>query len=215
MQLHHIFIGLPKETEYNGRLVMTGIYKEEVAHPVTVKYLNIEGDKQADLKVHGGVEKAVYAYPMEHYAFWAAQRPDLEFAPGRFGENLSVSGLTEQTVHIGDEFRIGTVALRVTSPRMPCFKLGIKMGDPKFIGEFLEAQRTGFYFKVLEEGTFQPGDAIEKIGDDDYELTVEEVVRLYNADKHNTTLLKKAIQSPSLPFDWVTFFQRRLERLVS
>ncbi|MEL6193586.1 MAG: MOSC domain-containing protein, partial [Bacteroidota bacterium] len=175
MKIEGIFLGQIKELEYNGRNVTTGIFKEAIEGPVKVTFLTIEGDKQADLSVHGGVDKAVYAYPTEHYNYWKKARPDLSFGHGTFGENLAVSGMEESSVFIGDEYQIGEVTFKVTTPRMPCFKLGLKMGDPTFIKDFLKAHKTGFYFKVLKEGLVDAGDSIQKIGDDGYGLSVEEV----------------------------------------
>ncbi|MEM8901743.1 MAG: MOSC domain-containing protein [Bacteroidota bacterium] len=214
MKIEGIFLGQIKVLEYNGRNVTTGIFKEAVEGPVKVTFLTIEGDKQADLRVHGGADKAVYAYPTEHYEYWKSARPDLSFGPGTFGENLAVSGMEESSVFIGDEYQIGKVTFKVTTPRMPCFKLGLKMGDPTFIKDFLKAHRTGFYFKVLQEGMVDIGDSIQKIGDDGYELSVKEVAKLYAEEKTNTALLQKAINSPSLPQDWKDHFQQTLKTLT-
>ena len=213
MKIEGIFLGQIKELEYNGRHVTTGIFKEAVEGPVKVTFLTIEGDKQADLRVHGGVDKAVYAYPTEHYDYWKTTRPDLSFGAGTFGENLAVSGMEESSVFIGDEYQIGEVTFKVTTPRMPCFKLGLKMGDPTFIKDFLKAHKTGFYFKVLKEGLVNAGDSIQKIGDDGYGLSIEEVAKLYAEEKTNTTLLQKAIDSPSLPQDWKDHFAQNLKAL--
>jgi len=210
MQLLSIFVGRPTTVEYNDRTVSTGIFKQAITQKVRVGKLNIEGDQQADLTVHGGVNKAVYAYPSEHYGHWKAERPDLSFEAGVFGENLSVTGMWEKEIAIGDIFRIGTTILSITSPRMPCFKLGLKMGDPHFVRDFLKAGRSGFYFKVVEEGEIEPGVMIEQIGEDGYGLTVDEVVRLYTTEKSNQELLQKAVDAPSLPEDWKEFFQKKL-----
>ena len=212
MRIEYIFVGTPIEAEFNGKTITTGIYKSKVEGAVKVSKTNIEGDRQADLTVHGGVDKAVYAYPIEHYDFWRKERTDLEFTPGTFGENLSVSGMDEQ-VCIGDTFRIGEVVVCVTTPRMPCYKLGIKMNDPSFIKDFMNAQKNGFYFKVLEEGKIEAGDAIEKLKDDGYGLTISEVIQLYTTRKQEETLLRKAVGSPSLPADWKGYFEVRLRKL--
>ena len=212
MKLEHIFVGKPVEAEFNGKTIKTGIYKSKVEGPVGVSRTNVEGDEQADLSVHGGVDKAVYAYPIEHYEYWRKERSDLEFAPGAFGENLSVSGVDEQ-VCIGDTFRIGEVVLSVTSPRMPCYKLGIKMNDASFIKDFMDAQKNGFYFKVLEEGMIKAGDTIEKLGEDGHGLTISEVIQLYSTRKKDQALLQKAVDSPSLPADWREYFEVRLIKL--
>lgn len=211
MKVLSIHVGKPREVQYQGKTVATGIFKEKVNGPVRVNRLNLEGDQQADLSVHGGPDKAVYAYPAEHYSYWKTARPDLVFEPGIFGENLSVHGLNEDEACIGDRFKIGTAIFGITSPRMPCFKLGIKMKDPKFIKHFMQAQRTGFYFKVVQEGVVKSENPIEKIKSDPQQLTVNEIVRLYTTDKENQALLQKAVNTSSLPQDWRDFFAKRLK----
>lgn len=214
MRLEHIFVGKPVEADFNGKTIKTGIYKNQVSGEVKVTKTNIEGDQQADLTVHGGIDKAVYAYPMEHYEFWKSERSDLDFAPGVFGENLSISGIDEQ-VCVGDTFQIGEVALSVTSPRMPCFKLGIKMNDPSFIKDFMKAEKNGFYLKVVAEGEIRAGLPMEKIASDGHGLTIAEVIQLYTTRKTDRPLLEKAIGSPSLPADWTDYFEVRLRNLGS
>ena len=213
MKLLAIFAGKPVTVSHQGREITTGIYKHEVKGQVKVNTLNLEGDAQADLKVHGGPDKAVYAYPSEHYEFWKTQRPDLHFEMGKFGENLSIEGLGEDQVFVGDKFRIGSAAFTVTTPRMPCSKLGIKMEDPTFLKDFLKANRNGFYLKVITEGWIEAGNSIEKIGDDGHGLSIQDVARLYHEDKENYNLLEKATSSPSLPEDWRWFFAKNLEKL--
>ncbi len=210
MKVLAIFVGTPQPTLYRGKEIMTGIYKSRVNGPVGVNALNIVGDKQADLTVHGGTFKAVYAYPALHYSFWKKKRPDLSFEPGKFGENLSVEGPLEKYTYIGDRFTIGNAELEVTQPRMPCFKLGIKMGDPKFIRNFLEANITGYYFKVIKEGSFQEGDSLIKIKESPYKLSIEEVARAYFLEPDNKSLLEKIIQSPDLIKDWKFYYTNKL-----
>lgn len=213
MKLVSIHVGKPREVDYNGQNVSTGIFKEEISGPVRVHSLNIEGDKQADLTVHGGPDKAVYAYPIEHYDFWKKERNDLEFRPGVFGENLSVTGLNEKEVCVGDVYHVGSVVFRVTNPRMPCFKLGIKMNDTRFIKDFMDARKNGFYLRVLEEGEIEAGNEIEKTGEDGYGLTIDEVIQLYTIRKNDADLLGKAVNSPSLPEDWKEYFELKLVKL--
>ena len=214
MKLQSIFVGLPRTVSHQGKEVSTGIFKEEIKGVVKVNQLNIEGDQQADLTVHGGINKAVYVYAAEHYDFWKKERSDLVFSPGVFGENLSVTGLDkEDEVFIGDEFKIGTTIFAVTSPRLPCFKLGIKMNDNKFVKDFMQAERTGFYFKVLTEGQIQPGNSIEQLSSDPNKLSVRDIVRLYGVEKNNKSLLEKAVNTSALPEDWREFFQKKLEKL--
>ncbi len=213
MQLASIYVGKPVKADYNGRDISTGIYKNKVEGPVKVSSFNLEGDQQADLTVHGGVDKAVYAYPAEYYEFWKKERPDLHFEAGFFGENLSTTGLDEINTHIGDVFEIESIVLQVTSPRMPCYKLGIRMKDPGFVRDFMKAEKNGFYFKVLQEGTIEAGDEIKKVKQDGHELSVQEVIQLYTTRKSDKELLQKAINSPSLPQDWVDHFEVILARL--
>ncbi|MEM6829214.1 MAG: MOSC domain-containing protein [Bacteroidota bacterium] len=214
MKLVSIYAGKVREVAHNGRTVPTGIFKEEVTGKVKVTKLNIAGDQQADLSVHGGVDKAVYAYPREHYDFWKKERSDLDFQPGIFGENLSITGLNEENVCVGDEYKIGSVILSVTTPRMPCFKLGIKMNDNSMIKRFMDARKNGFYFKVLTEGIIEPGDAITPVGNDGYGLTIDEVIQLYTIKKEDANLLEKAIHAPNLVEDWKVYFQKKLVQLV-
>lgn len=213
MRLESVFVGKPVKAEFNGRDISTGIFKNKVDGPIKVSSFNVEGDKQADLTVHGGVDKAVYAYPAEHYDFWKKERPDLQFQPGLFGENLSTTGLDETRVCIGDVFEIGSIVLQVTSPRMPCYKLGIRMNDSRFIKDFMKAEKNGFYFKVLKEGTIEAGDGILKVKQDGHGLTVAEVIQLYTTRKSDKDLLTKATTSPSLPQDWIDHFDVTLHRL--
>ena len=169
-------VGLPREVEWQGERVLTGIWKQPVAGPVRVGKLNLEGDGQGDPSRHGGPAKAVYAYPSEHYALW---RPELDLPDlgwGSFGENLTTVGLTEATVRIGDRLRIGTTELQVTRPRLPCFRLQIRFGRSDVVRRFLTTGRTGFYLSVLLEGHVAAGDAIEFVASSEKGPTVAEVV---------------------------------------
>ncbi|MEQ8243755.1 MOSC domain-containing protein [Fulvivirga sp.] len=156
-----IQIGQPTTVRYGGRLVTTSIFKEPVDGPVSVGQLGIEGDTQSDLNVHGGVNKAVYAYSYEYYQWWKEQYPQFEYSYGAFGENLTISGIKESETNLGDTYKIGTVVMQVTQPRSPCFKLGVKFNDPKMTAYFYGSQKFGFYLKVLEEGIIKPDDEIE------------------------------------------------------
>ncbi len=152
MKVISVNVGLPRNVPYRGRSISTGIFKEPVEGRVKVQRLNVEGDRQADLSVHGGIEKAVYAYPSEHYEFWKGELPEMDLPWGMFGENLTTEGLLEDKVNIGDKLKVGTALFIVTQPRMPCYKLGIKFGRNDIIKRFLKSGRTGFYFSVLDEG---------------------------------------------------------------
>jgi MOSC domain-containing protein YiiM len=211
MQLLSINVGQPEKVKYKGKQVSTSIFKTPVKGPVKVNTLNLEGDRQADLTVHGGVYKAVYLYPTEHLDYWRRQYPEKQFNYGSFGENLSTSGLLETDICIGDQLRIGSAEFSVTSPRFPCFKLGIKMNDSGIIKAFMQANRSGFYLMVLKEGVISPGQGIELIGNDGYHFSIEEFSRLYALDRHNRSLLQKAINAPSLTDDWKEFFTGRLQ----
>jgi MOSC domain-containing protein YiiM len=171
-----ISVGRPREVEWQGRIVRTSIFKTPVSGRVHVALENIAGDRQADLSVHGGADKAVYAYPAEHYASWRRELPDAELAWGAFGENLTTEGLLEDDVWIGDRYRVGTAELVVTQPRMPCYKLGIRFGRPDMVKRLHESRRNGFYFRVAREGDVAPGDPIERLARVDVRLTVAEVV---------------------------------------
>lgn len=159
-----VSVASARTVPWGERSVRTGIFKEPVQGPVAVRRLGLAGDEQADPEVHGGPLKAVYAYPGEHYAFWREELPGTHLPWGAFGENLTVTGLTEQGVRAGDRFRIGTAVLAATKPRFPCYKLGIKFGSEGIIDRFLASGRTGFYFRVVEEGSLATGDAIEALG---------------------------------------------------
>ena len=196
----------------NGEPVSTGIFKEPVEGPVILRQLNLDGDRQADLTVHGGLTKAVYVYPSEHYAFWKHELPGIDLSPGSFGENFTTSGLHEDEVNVGDKFRVGSALVRVTEPRMPCYKLGIRFGRPDIIKKFLTSQRTGFYLSVLQEGEVGAGDEIELIERDKQAVRIADITRLFVSDKHNAQLLRRAIALEALPESWRQHFRQQLER---
>ncbi|MFQ5993232.1 MAG: MOSC domain-containing protein [Nitrospiraceae bacterium] len=182
MKAMSVNVGLPRTVTWKGKPVTTGIFKEAVEGRVKVRALNMDGDRQADLSVHGGRDKAVYAYPAEHYAFWKDQLPGVELPWGMFGENLTTEGLSEDTVHIGDRFRIGTVELIVTQPRMPCYKLGLKFGRSDMVKRFLSSGRSGWYFAVAREGEVGTGDAIELLHHDPNRVRVADMNLLYRGE---------------------------------
>ena len=215
MKVISVNVGLPREVEWNGQRVTTGIFKTPVSGPVNVRTLNLEGDGQADLSVHGGVTKAVYVYPSEHYEFWRAELPETALPWGMFGENLSTQGLAEEEVQIGDEFRIGTVRLRATEPRVPCYKLGIRFERSDIVKRFLKSERTGFYFSVLREGRVQEGDLIERVRQRSHSVSVADVARLYASDRENIELLRRVVAVDALGDGWRQYFLRRLEKLAS
>lgn len=212
MRVVSVNVGMPREVEWNRRKVLTGIFKSPVAAKLTVRRLNIDGDGQADLTVHGGPDKAVYAYPNEHYGSWS-ERLDRELTPGIFGENLTTAGLLEDEVHIGDEFRVGTARLVVTQPRLPCFKLGIRFDDPGMVKSFVQAGKPGIYFAVLEEGVVGPGDPIERIAEDPSRITVAEMFSLVLDRDPAPAALRRLLGVPSLAAVWRKELEERLGRV--
>lgn len=210
LKLLSVNVGMPREVDWHGKIVLTSIFKSPVLSPVRVATLNLEGDQQSDLRVHGGVHKAVYAYPSEHYQFWREEIPDLDLPWGMFGENFTTEGLLEEAVHIGDRFRVGSAEFIVTQPRMPCFKLGIRFGRPDIIKRFLQSGRTGFYLSVAEEGRVTAGDSMEPITRDEHGVTVTDIVNLYKADETSRDLMRRASELPALPPFWRDYFSERL-----
>ncbi|HEY9654929.1 MAG TPA: MOSC domain-containing protein [Crinalium sp.] len=212
MELISVNVGLPRKVSWKGKTVSTGIFKEPVSDRVMLRSLNLDGDGQADLTVHGGLDKAVYVYPFEHYAYWQSALPDTALAPGSFGENFTTTGLREEELNIGDRFAIGSVKLMVTQPRMPCYKLGIRFGRPDMVKRFLDSRRTGFYFRVLQEGEVGAGDTLELVSRDDNNITVADITQLYVREEDNPELLHRAAQLEALPKSWRDYFQEQSHR---
>lgn len=207
-------VGLPREIEVNGHRVATAIYKSPVSGHVTLRRLNFDGDRQADLTVHGGPDKAVYAYPSEHYAYWRGELPGVELIWGNFGENLTITGLRENEVRIGDRYRVGTAELVVTQPRVPCYKLAIRFDRPDMPKRFLRSGRTGFYFAVRREGAVCAGAHIALLARAEHDVTVADITRLYATDRDNPDLLRRAIAVDALPVVWRDYFAQRLARVT-
>jgi len=197
----------------NDEPVSTAIFKQPVSGRVMLRTLNLDGDRQADLTVHGGPDKAVYAYPAEHYEFWRAEFPEMDLQFGMFGENFTVQGFSENTLNIGDEFRIGSAIVRVTQPRMPCYKLGIRFGRSDILKRFLASERTGFYLAVVQEGEVGAGDEFETLKRNEPSITINEVTRLYSRDRGNVELLRRAVAVAALPDSWRLYFQDHLNKL--
>jgi MOSC domain-containing protein YiiM len=214
MKIISLNIGLPRLVLRGEEPVSTGIFKEPVAGRVRLRTLNLDGDRQADLSVHGGPYKAVYLYPSEHYPFWKSELPEMDLPWGMFGENFTTKGLLENETNIGDRFRVGSAELMVTQPRMPCYKLGLRFGRADMIRRFLASERTGFYLSVSKEGEVGVGDEFELIEKNPSGVTVVEVTRLYGSDKNNVDLLKRAIATEALPESWRSYLQERLEKLI-
>ncbi len=211
MKLISLNIGLPREVSWQGKTVTTGIFKEPIKDSVMLRTLNLDGDKQADLSVHGGLSKAVYAYPVQHYEFWKSELPNMKLPYGMFGENFTTEGLREETVNIGDRFRLGAAEIMVTQPRMPCYKLGIKFGRADMVKRFLTSRRTGFYFAVLQEGEVKAGDTIDLLSQDEHGITVADITRLYAFERDDLTTLRRVVQVEALPESWRGYFQHQIE----
>lgn len=213
MKLASVNVGLPRDVEWRGRPVTTGIYKLPVEGRVQVRTLNLDGDRQADLTVHGGPDKAVYAYPVEHYNHWRQELPGVDLPPGSFGENLTTEGLKETEIRIGDRFRVGSTVLRVTQPRMPCAKLAVKFKRDDMVKRFLASGLSGLYFAVDEEGDLAAGDSIEPLERATHEVTVSEIARLYAHGRKDLEGLRRASQVEALPESWREFFRHQMEKL--
>ena len=203
-------VALPRLTVYKGQTIHTGIFKQPVTGPVSLRTLNLDGDRQADLSVHGGPFKAVYGYPSEHYAFWKRELPDADFPWGMFGENFTTEGLFEGDLHIGDRLQVGTAILMVRQPRLPCFKLAAKFRRDDILERFLESGLSGFYFSVEKEGIVTVGDSIAFLSRDRKGITIAETNRVYAHDRYNRELLEKAIATPALPEEFRDYYAQRL-----
>jgi MOSC domain-containing protein YiiM len=209
MRLLSVNIAAPRQVEFNGQSTTTGIFKEPITGRVRVTKLTIEGDHQVDKRYHGGFNKAIYAYPSEHYAGWE-EFLSAKFAPGQFGENLTVQGLLENDVHIGDQLRIGTALFEVTQPRVPCFKLGIKMRMPSFPKWFLRSGKLGFYLRVIEEGEIGAGDVIEIVHRDEERISIREVWQLAHDDAFHAERIAQILQRETLAGEWTKPLRAKL-----
>jgi MOSC domain-containing protein YiiM len=210
MKLISINVGLPREITVAGKTVRTSIWKYPGQGRIRVSTLNLDGDQQSDLSVHGGVDKAVYLYPSEHYSYWRTQLPDLDLPWGAFGENFTSEGILEDQVTIGDRLRVGSAEFMVTQPRMPCFKLGIRFNRRDMVKRFLESRRSGFYLSVIREGEVENGNAIEFTEKQKTGVTITDIVNLYTIDSENQELLRRAIELAALPQSWKDYFRKRL-----
>ena len=213
-KLISVNVGLPRAVEWKGRMITTAIFKEPVEDRTTLHRLNLDGDGQADLSVHGGADKAVYAYPAEHYVYWRQELPGMELPWGTFGENFSTEGLLEDSVNIGDRFRIGTAEVQVTQPRVPCYKLSSKFRRDDMIKRFMASRRTGFYLRVLQEGEVTPGDPFELTSRDASNFTVTYINRLRMQEDVSPDILQRVIELEALSRNWRKYFQKRLAKPV-
>jgi MOSC domain-containing protein YiiM len=202
MRVLSVNVGLPREVPSGRDRVLTSIFKSPLPGRVAVVGHNLAGDQQSDLSVHGGPNKAIYAYPSEHYAFWRAELPDVDLTWSAFGENLTTEGLAEELVRVGDRLRIGSVELMVTQPRLPCFKLGIRFGRADMVKRFHASRRSGFYCAVVSEGELGAGDGIELRSPDREAVTIRELVDMYAGDPTPAYRLRAAADNPALPPWW-------------
>jgi MOSC domain-containing protein YiiM len=216
--------GLPREVTWHGRIVTTAIFKEPAKGRVFLRKLDLEGDRQADLSVHGGEHKALYCYPLAHYDYWKKELPGCDLPMGMFGENFTIDGITavgatgglaEDTVHLGDQFSVGSAEVLITQPRLPCYKLGVRFGSDDMVRRFMVSGRTGFYVAVTREGKVGAGDEIKVIGRDANAVPVSEITRLYVAKTYghaDVASVRRALRVAALPESWKAYFRERLEK---
>lgn len=210
MRLISLNVARPRLILYKGETINTGIFKNPVSGPIQLRTLNLDGDRQADLSVHGGPYKAVYAYPSEHYPFWRQELPGIADGWGMFGENFTTTGLSEEELHIGDRLQIGSSIVTVRQPRMPCYKLAAKFQRDDMIDRFLASGRSGIYFSVEKEGQVAAGDSFEFLSRAQDGITIAEMNALFVRDRYNAGLLEKALNTAALPESWHEYFTRRL-----
>jgi MOSC domain-containing protein YiiM len=213
MKLVSVNTGLPREVTWRGMNVTTGIFKQPVEGRVALRKLNLDGDRQADLTVHGGEYKAVYCYPLAHYDYWKKELPGRELPMGSFGENFTIDGLLEDSVHLGDQFSVGSAKVIVTQPRLPCYKLGVRFQSDDMVKRFLASGRMGFYLAVTGEGEVGAGDEIKLIARDPNAVPVTEITRLYIAKRYGhdeVASVRRALQVAALPESWKGYFRERL-----
>jgi MOSC domain-containing protein YiiM len=210
VRLISLNVGRPRLVVYNGKTINTGIFKLPISGPVPLRSLNLDGDRQADLSVHGGIYKAVYAYPSEHYPFWQQEIPGVDLPWGMFGENFTTAGLSEDELHVGDRLQIGSSIVMVRQPRTPCYKLAAKFQRDDMIDRFLLSGRSGFYFSVEQEGSVAAEDVFQLLTRNQEGITISEMNRLFVREKYNQDLLRKAVHTAALPENWREYFAERL-----
>ena len=211
MKLISLNVARPRLTIYKGETINTGIFKKPVSGRIALRRLNLDGDQQADLSVHGGPYKAVYAYPSEHYGFWRRELPKMDLSWAAFGENFTTEGVGEDELHVGDRFRIGSAVVMVRQPRMPCYKLAARFQRDDMLERFLLSGRSGFYFSVEQEGEVEQGDSFQLISRNQDGITIAEMNRLFVHERYNRDLLQKAIATAELPEKWREYFLPRLK----
>lgn len=215
MKLVSVNVGLPREVTWHGKIVTTAIYKQPVEGHEPLRKLNLNGDCQGDLTVHGGEHKAVYCYPVEHYVYWKKELPGRDLPLAMFGENFTTEGLVENSVHLGDQFSVGSAEVVVTQPRLPCYKLGIRFQADDMVKRFLASARTGFYLAITREGEVGSGDNIKLMARDPHAVPVSEITRLYVAKRYaadDLASVRRALQVAALPENWKAYFRDRLAK---
>ena len=218
MKLLSVNVGLPREVEWHGIHVHTGIFKEPVEGRVALRTLNLDGDRQADLSVHGGPYKAVYCYPLTHYDYWKKKLPGRELPAGMFGENFTLDDFAEESVYLGDRYSVGSAEVVVTQPRLPCYKLGIRFEDDSMVKRFFASRRTGFYVAVTKEGEVGAGDEMKLVDRDPIGVPVSEITRLYAEKRYSDAdvgVVQRVLQIEAVPEGWKEYFRERLEQAAS
>src|SRR5579863_3214333 len=213
MKLLSVSIGLPREVTWRGMTVSTGIFKDPVSGRIPLRRLNLDGDRQADLTVHGGEHKAVYCYPIEHYEFWKRELHGFPLPMGVFGENFTVEGMLEETIHLGDRFAIGSAEVVITQPRLPCYKLGIRFGSVNMVNRFFSSARTGFYLAVVREGEVGAGDEIRLVERDPNAVPLSDIFRLYAKKEYagaDVSIIDRISRVAAVPDDWKEYLRKRI-----
>jgi len=212
MRVVSVNVGLPRTVHWKGRDVTTGIFKDPVEGRIGLRRLNLDGDGQGDRTVHGGAAKAIYAYPLDHYAFWR-ERLEVDLPFGAFGENLTVEGLPlEDEIAVGDRLRIGTAELVVIQPRVPCYKVGLRFGREDMVKRFVASRRSGYYLAVEAEGDVAAGDRVETLAHDPARIPVAEITRVFFSDRDDFAAIERLVALHALPEDWRSHFERKLEK---
>jgi MOSC domain-containing protein YiiM len=215
IQLVSLQVGLPKQVTWEGTTTNSAIYKQPVAGRIALRKLNLDGDRQADLSVHGGPHKAVYCYPLSHYEYWRQELPGQELPMGAFGENFTISDFLEDSIHLGDTLAVGSAEVVVTQPRLPCYKLGIRFQSASMVKRFFASRRTGFYLAVLQEGEVGAGDQIRVISRDPHAIPVSEITRLYalkNYTLSDLDSIRRVVQVDALPESWKQYLLQRVDK---
>lgn len=219
MRLVSVNTGLPREVKWHERMVTTAIFKEPVPGRVPLRELNLDGDRQADLRVHGGEHKAVYCYSLAHYDYWKKELPGRELPMGMFGENFTIDdggdGLQEESVYLGDRFSVGTAEVTVTQPRLPCYKLGVRFGSDDMVKRFLASGRTGFYLAVVREGEVGAGDEMKLLAQEANAVALSEITHLYVTKRYGGAeirAVRRALRVQELPESWKEYLRERLRQ---